>query len=106
VSLNDFRSVFMPYITEKQSDGRYAVLNRECKPVGFYTKDFVTYADYPVLVNLKGLTRTKAAKISYKGDPNIDHIVLYNDECIPANSKNDMKAYLIRLEILAALAVS
>ena len=67
MSLNDFRSVFMPYITEKQSDGRYAVLNRECKPVGFYTKDFVTYADYPVLVNLKGLTRTKAAKISYKG---------------------------------------
>lgn len=103
--LNNFRSVFMPYIIEKQPDGRYAVLNREYKPIGFYTQDFIAYSDYPVLVKLKGLTKAKATKISYNGDSNTDHIVLYNDGCVPTNSKKDMQAYLARLEILAGLAV-
>ena len=103
--LGDFRSVFMPYIIQKQPDGRYAVLNREYKPVGFYTRDFVTYADHPVLVNFKGLTKAKAAKISYRGDPDTDHIVLYNDGCVPTHTKKDMQAYLARLELLAKLAV-
>ena len=103
--LGDFRSVFLPYIIEKQPDGRYAVLNREYKPVGFYTRDFVTYADHPVLVNFKGLTAAKAAKISYKGDPDTSHIVLYNDGCVPTQSKANMQAYLARLELLAKLAV-
>ena len=35
--LGDFRSVFMPYCLRKQKDGRYVVLNREYKPVGFFT---------------------------------------------------------------------
>lgn len=103
--LGDFRSVFLPYIIEKQSDGRYAVLNREHKPVGFYIRDFVTYADHPVLVNFKELTAAKAAKISYKGDSDTNHIVLYNDGCVPTQSKANMQAYLARLELLAKLTV-
>ena len=35
---------------QKQPDGRYAVLNREYKPVGFCTRKYVTYEEYPVLV--------------------------------------------------------
>jgi len=103
--LGDFRSVFMPYCIMKQPDGRYAVLNREYKPVGIYTRDFVIYEDHPVLVKFKGLTKTKAAKISFDGSESVDRIYLYNDGCVPTHTKKDMQAYLARLELLAKLAV-
>lgn len=103
--LGDFRSVFMPYCIMKQPDGRYAVLNREYKPVGFYTNDFVQYEEFPVLVKFKGLTKAKVAKVSYSGSDNMDRIYLYNDGCVPTHTKKDMQAYLARLELLAKLAV-
>lgn len=104
--LGDFRSVFLPYCIRKQPDGRYAVLNREYKPVGFFTRDHVIYEDHPVLVKLKGLTKAKAAKISYAGKNNSDEIFLYNDGCIPTHSKANMRAYLARIELLAGLVVA
>ena len=103
--LGDFRSVFFPYCLKKQEDGRYAVLNREYKPVGFFTREYITYANYPVLVKLKGLTAKKAAKLSWKGDEQTDEIFLYNDGCVPTHSKANMHAYLAKLELLAKLSV-
>ena len=103
--LGDFRSVFFPYCLKKQEDGRYAVLNREYKPVGFFTREHITYADYPVLVKLKGLTPAKAAKLSWKGEKQVDEIFLYNDGCVPTHSKEKMRAYLEKLELLAKLSV-
>lgn len=103
--LGDFRSVFLPYCLEKQADGRYAVLNREYKPVGFYTKDYVTYDKHPVLVKLKGITKKKASALSAKGESDVDCIYLYGDSCVPTHSKANMKAYLSKLEILAKLKV-
>jgi len=82
MSLGDFRSVFLPYCIRKQPDGRYAVLNRAYKPVGFFTRDIVMYEDHPVLVTIKGLTKAKAAKVSYAGSDNVDEIFLYNDWCV------------------------
>jgi hypothetical protein len=35
MSHSDFRAMFFPYCLQKQKDGRYVVLNREYKPVGF-----------------------------------------------------------------------
>lgn len=106
MSLGDFRSVFFPYCLKKQKDGRYAVLNREYKPVGFFTREFITYADHPVLVKLKGLTPIKAAKLSWKGEKQTDEIFLYNDGCVPTHSKANMRAYLEKLELLAKLSVA
>ena len=103
--LNDFRSVFMPYYIERQPDGRYAVLNREYKPIGFFTRDYIRYSDHPILVKFKGLTAAKAKKISFEGNPDINQIYLYNDGCIPTHNKENMKAYLARLEILAKLTI-
>jgi len=105
MALNDFRSVFLPYCLDKQSDGRYVVLNREYKPIGFKTTENIEYEDYPICVELKGITSTTAAKLSYKGDPNTDRIYLYNDGCVPTKSAEHMKSYLKRLEILAKLKV-
>ncbi|MEH2331482.1 hypothetical protein [Nostoc sp.] len=105
MALNDFRAVFLPYCIEKQPDGRYVVLNREYKPVGFKTKEHIKYEEYPICIELKGIGLATAAKLSYKGDSNTDKIYLYNDGCVPTESAEHMKNYLKRLEILAKLKV-
>lgn len=103
--LNDVRSVFLPYVVERQPDGRYAILNREYKPVGFWTRSYVRYDDFPVLVKLKGLTPARAAKISYEGSTDTDRMYLYYDDCVPTASAAHMTAYLKRLAVLAALQI-
>jgi hypothetical protein len=45
-------------------------------------------------------------KLSYKGDPNVDKVYLYNDGCVPAENPEHMQSYLKRLEILAKLKVA
>lgn len=106
MALGDFRAVFLPYCLQKQEDGRYAVLNREYKPVGFYTSDWVKYEEHPVLVKLKGLTKAKAVKLSDKGDADLDCIYLYNDATNPVRNKVNMRAYLTKLEMLAKLSIA
>ena len=106
MSLGDFRAVFFPYCLQKQEDGRYVVLNRDYNPVGFYTRDWVKYEEHAVLVKFKGLTKAKAAKLSDKGETNLDKIYLYNDKTNPVRSKANMRSYLAKLEILAGLSVA
>ncbi len=105
MSLGDFRAVFMPYCLKKQSNGKYAVLNREYKPVGFFTSKHIKYDDFPVLVELSGIGPATAAKLSWKHDENTDEIFLYDDGCNPNNSDKDMKNYLEKLKILAKLKI-
>lgn len=89
----------------KQPDGRYVVLNREYKPVGFKTREHIEYQDYPISVELKAIGSATVAKLSYNSDSNTDRIYLYNDGCVPTESPEYMKNYLKRLEILAKLKV-
>ena len=106
MSLNDFRSIFLPYYLLRQEDGRYVVLNRESKPVGFATREFVTYEDYPVAVRLKGFGRGKARRLSVHQSEDLDRIYLYDDGCVPTQSKAAMDSYLEKLRILARLMVA
>lgn len=101
--LDDFRAVYLPYCLQKQPDGRYAVLNREYKPVGFYTREWIKYSDYPVCVKINGMTATLASKLSYDGNSNTDQIHLYDDATSPSKGKTQMKAYLEKLALLATL---
>lgn len=103
--LNDIRATFLPYCIEQQEDGRYAVLNREYKPVGFWTRAYVTYENYPTLVRIKGLTPLRASKISYKGSTDTKLIYLYNDGSVPTHSAKNMTEYLKRLAVLATLKI-
>lgn len=103
--LSDFRSVFMPYCLRKQKDGRYVVLNREYKPVGFFTREFVKYEEHPVAVHLEGIGTATATKLSWEGSENADEIFLYNDGSVPTASASNMKAYLAKLQILAKLKI-
>lgn len=101
----DFRSVFMPYCLRKQADGRYAVLNREYKPVGFFTRQFIDYSQHPVTVRLKGLTPLKASKLSHDGSDSVDDIFLYNDASVPTQGQAEMASYLEKLALLAKLRI-
>lgn len=103
--LGDFRSIYMPYCLKKQEDGSYAVLNREYKPVGFNTRAYVKYDDFPVTTKLKGIGSGIAKKLSYKGDESTDIIYLYNDGCVPVSSTTNMNSYLKKIAILSKLSV-
>ena len=105
VWLADFRAVCLPYCLVKQQDEYYVVLNREYKPLGFYTKEFIKYEQYPISIHISGLTSEVAKKVSWDKSGNLDNIYLYNDEFNPIRNKKNMDAYLKKLEILAHLLV-
>lgn len=100
-----FRRVFLPYCLDRQDDGRYAILNRLYKPVGFTTTEFIAYADHPVLVGLR-ITEKRAAALSCHGSPDTKRIYLYNDETNPTRSAAHMTAYLSKLAKLAEMPIS
>lgn len=85
MALNDFRAVFLPYCLERQPNGKYAVLNREYKPVGFFTREHITYDQHPVLVRLK-ITSASAAKLSWNGSRDVGRIFLYDDGTNPTGN--------------------
>jgi hypothetical protein len=101
--LHDCRSVHLPYCLIRQPDGRYIVLNREYKPLGFYTQDWVDYEAYPIAVSFRKFTKKTAARLSWAGSKNLEQIFLYDGSCIPTVSTRFMEAYLKRLGILAKL---
>ena len=98
---HDFRSMFFPYCLKMQDDGRYAVLNREYKPVGFIPYGFINDSDYPVCIEIKSIGPGTARKLSYDNNPHTEEIFLYNDGCNPIRDKKHMAAYLRKLELLA-----
>ena len=51
----------MPYCVQKEAEGKYVVLNRNYKPLGFNTEKGVSYEKYPIIHKLKGLTPEIAA---------------------------------------------
>ena len=105
MALGTFLAVCLPYCIERQPDGTYVALNREYKPVGFFTTQYKNYEDFPVAICLKGLTEKKAREISYRGDASLKKLFLYNDGCKPTDDAANMSAYMGRLSKLAKLVV-
>lgn len=101
--IDDFRAIYFPYCIEKQQDGSWIVLNRNYKPLGFNTKNFITYEDYPVSIKLTKLTKEKLAEISYNGEVKGNRVYLYDDFCVPIDDKKYMDIYLEKLKILIKL---
>lgn len=102
--MENFRTAFMPYCLQRRADGNYVVLNRNYKPVGTVTTDWVRYEDFPAIKG-RHITAALAAKLSHKASRDLDHIYLYDDGCIPTNSTKAMDSYLRRLSLLAKLKV-
>lgn len=105
MSFNNVTAVYMPYCLQRQEDGRYAILNREYKPLGFLTREWITYSDYPVCAKIKGIGPATARKLSYKGSEDTDWIFLYNDGCNPCHGPEEMEAYLKKLSLLGKLRI-
>lgn len=103
------RAIYFPYCLQELKDKSWVVLNRNYKPVGSGTTEFVEYEDViQDRMRIARITPAQAKKISYKGE--IDGTVtgdrtiyLYNDGCIPTSSEKDMAAYLKRLAVLMKL---
>jgi hypothetical protein len=102
---HDFCFVHLPYSLKRLEDGRYVVLNRGYKPIGFQTNEKVDYTAYPIAVKFKGLTVKVAAKISVPSSENLENIFLYDSHSIPTVSSKNMQDYLKRLEVLAKLKI-
>lgn len=102
---DELRQTHFPYCLDRQGDGSYVLLNRNYKPIGFMTGELVKYENYPVGVRIKGMTTKLAAELDVRGRENLERIYLYNDGSNPSGSKQDMKAYLSRLEKLMGLAI-
>jgi len=98
------REIFLPYVLKRVEDGRYVILNRHYKPLGHHASTWVDYAGHAV--SIPGLTADTARQLSWKDDDNLAVIHLYNDGCVPTDSKADWAAYQQRLERLAALTVA
>ena len=84
--LNNFRQIHLPYCLERQKNGEYVVLNRQYKPVGFYTYNFINYDEFPISVPFK-ITKATAKKLSFDGSDDLQTIYLYNDGCLPDSDK-------------------
>ncbi|WP_265532297.1 hypothetical protein [Pseudomonas saponiphila] len=102
----ELRHTHFPYSLQKQEDGTYVVTNRNYKPIGFMTGEWVDYNESPVGVKISGLTPQVAAKLDHKGRNNVESIFLYGDGCTPTSDKKSMDDYLARLALLMKLKIA
>ena len=101
----EFRWAFLPYCLDRQEDGRWVILNRDYKPLGMLTRDFVRYEDHAVAAYLGGLTAAVRQRLEDR-DNSPDRIYLYDDGSVPTSSKEAWAKYSSKLEALAKLTVS
>jgi hypothetical protein len=93
------------YCLRQMEHGRYIKLNRDYKPLGLETQEWVRYENFPLEL-LPGLTPQVATKLSARGSDDVTQICLYNDGCVPTSSDANMRAYLARLALLATLEIA
>lgn len=103
MSMSELRRTHFPYCLQRLEDGRYVMLNRNYKPIGFLTGEWITYGDYPIGMKIKGLGPKTIAELDCQGGADPTTIFLYNDGSIPTSSKENMQAYLAKLAKLMAL---
>lgn len=100
--MSELRKQFFPYCIQRLKDGRYILLNRRYKPLGWPGTDWVDYDAHPSAVKIR-VSAATAMKLSWKGSGDAEVIHLYNDGCIPTASAAHMLAYLERLAVLMKL---
>lgn len=102
--INNIRAIYLPYCLRQRTDKLWVILNRNYKPVGTMNDDWADYDALPADMCIKNVTEAQASKISYSGQPdNNFSIYLYNDGCVPTDSKTNMDAYLSRVAALMKL---
>lgn len=100
--MSEARRFIFPYCIVHLEDGRFIVLNRNYKPLGVQTEEWVDYDQHPSAIRL-AITPAVASKLSWNRSDSIDRIYLYDDGCVPTDSADHMKAYLERIAVLMAV---
>ena len=104
--MHEFRQIFFPYCLDQNDDGTWTLLNRQYKPLGFNTSDYINYDNYPIHVRTPKIRFSKLQKLSWQPiEKDEKRIFLYNDGCIPTNSKKYMDSYLEKIRILMDIQV-
>lgn len=104
VMITNTRALYFPYCIRQRKDGAWLILNRNYKPIGATTSDWVDYDAHPAEACIAKITPQQAQKISYGGPPEYgDTIYLYSDGCVPTDSKKNMDSYLARLALVMKL---
>lgn len=99
-SKTDFLHVFLPYCLIRLQDGRYAVTNRQYKPLGSTSVEWVDYETLDATGRVD-IPAHVAAQLDHRGEPGDGHIYLYSDGSIPTRSDAAWAAYAQRLALLA-----
>jgi hypothetical protein len=98
----EFRRAGLPYCLQRCDDGRWLVLNRNYKPIGVTSDEFVDYETCPG-IRLR-LTKAQLKKVSWKPEADLSSTVnkvwLYSDGCIPRHDARHQAAYAGRLMVL------
>ncbi len=105
MGLYNFRTICFPYCLKKLENGKYVVLNREYKPIGFCTREHLEYEKYPIGLDLK-ITPKQAQLLSWNNSPNVEIIYLYDDETVPHRSKQNWDSYCEKLERLSEYKIN
>jgi len=98
------RHTYFPYCLDQLPDKTWVVLNRNYKPLGVSDSVWADYESIPKAQRIAKISKSQAAKIDYSGEWEAgQRIYLYNDGCVPTDSKKHMDAYLGRLAVLMTL---
>ena len=100
---NELRRTHFPYCLQKVGDG-WVILSRDYKPIGIRTEDHVDYEPHAEDLKIDNATLQKLAYapagITINIDGDVTCVYLYNDGCIPTQSRSHMQSYLTRLAVL------
>lgn len=111
--LSDFFRINLPYCIQRTKEGEWYALNREYKPLGFYTNMHITEEDLlklPIGCEYNGITEKfledLAGNGNYTRDDNgrIDRVWLYDDASNPADSSFNSHHWIEYLEKLKKLS--
>lgn len=94
-----------PYCLQKTRDGKWLVLNRNYKPLGTTSKEWVDYDNHPDRIAISARTIGALRKNSVHDipdrpdDPGLFYF--YNDASMPTESAADWSRYAKILQLLA-----
>jgi hypothetical protein len=94
---------FWPYCLQRRDDGKYVLLNRFYKPVGYIEEDgSAEYETWPIAFELE-ISPEQVAAMSHNGEANTMRIYFYAGSCAPWVSAKYRKAYFRRLAMFFLL---
>lgn len=92
----------LPYCIMHIDTDRYIILNRNYKPLGQTSFDYVDYRKHPSVIHMK-ITEKQAIKLSYDGFIKSDCIYFYDNSDTVLRNTQAFNDYIARLKLLATI---